>query len=97
MARASSFYSFIHIVEDETGENDIELTAEYQIQGAYSPASWTDPADYPEVEIIEILDKEGNSYTLSPKDREKLETEILENENDFDPPDDPNWGYDDNV
>jgi hypothetical protein len=70
-------------MDNEDEDEEIEVGVNYNISGRFRPSTMTDPADYPEMEITDIVDlSTGQDITnmITDKDMDRLQFEAWEHD-----------------
>jgi len=80
-------YQMTETVRMVRNGTDFEAEVAFSITGEYRPASWDDPAEYPEVEVFSArrvnakTGKVGAEITLTQEERERLRGVVLSKTN----------------
>lgn len=55
---------------------DIDLDVDYDVFGSHYAATMTSPEEFPEIEIISAIDKNGNEFELDSEQQQQVINQI---------------------
>jgi hypothetical protein len=71
--------------EDDEEPEEIDVGVNYEISGGYYPATWDSPAEYPDVDIYQVVDLETGEDITDLVDLDKIAQDIYEQHTNSEP------------